>query len=38
LSQLKKQIVASAQKRFNANLRAVKQPSRAKAPQQTATA
>lgn len=38
LSQLKKQIVASAQKRFNANLRAVKPSSRAKARQQTATA
>ncbi|MDD3935947.1 hypothetical protein [Rhodoferax sp.] len=38
LSQLKKQIVASAQKRFNANLQAGKQPSRAKARQQTATA
>ena len=36
LSQLKRQIVASAQMRFNANLRAVKQPSRAKARQQTA--
>ena len=38
LSQLKKEIVASAQKRFNANLRAVKPSSRAKARQQTATA
>ncbi|MGV0983547.1 MAG: hypothetical protein ACOYB2_03265 [Limnohabitans sp.] len=38
LSQLKKQIVDSAQKRFNANLQAGKQPSRAKARQQTATA
>ena len=38
LSQLKRQIVASAQKRFNANLRAVKPSSRAKARQQTATA
>ena len=38
LSQLKKQIVASAQKRFNANLRVVKPSSRAKARQQTATA
>jgi hypothetical protein len=38
LSQLKKQIVVSAQKRFNANLRAVKPSSRAKARQQAATA
>ena len=38
LSQLKKQIVASAQKRFNANLRVVKLSPRAKALQQTATA
>lgn len=38
LSQLKKQIVASAQKRFTANLRAAKPSSRAKARQQTATA
>jgi hypothetical protein len=38
LSQLKRQIVASAQKRFNANFRAVKPSSRARARQQTATA
>jgi hypothetical protein len=38
LSQLKKQIVASAQKRFNANLRAGEPPVRAKVRQQTATA
>ena len=38
LSQLKKQIVASAQKRFNANLRVVKLSPRAKALQQTTTA
>lgn len=36
LSQLKKQIVASAQKRFNANLQAGKPSSRAQARQQTA--
>ena len=38
LSQLKKQIVASAQKRFNANLQAAKPSSRAKARQHAATA
>ncbi|MDD2883359.1 MAG: hypothetical protein PHQ58_23360 [Rhodoferax sp.] len=38
LSQLKKQIVASAQKRFNANLQAVKPTSRARARRQAATA
>jgi len=38
LSQLKKEIVASAQRRFNANLRAAKPPSKAKARRQTATA
>lgn len=37
LSQLKKEIVANAQRRFNANLRAVKPPSRAKARRQMAT-
>lgn len=37
LSQLKKQIVASAQKRFSANLRVAKPRSRVKAQQQTAT-
>lgn len=34
LSQLKRQVVASAQKRFNANLQAGKSPSRAQARQQ----
>lgn len=38
LAQLKKQIVASAQKRFNASLRAAKLPSQAKVRRQTATA
>jgi hypothetical protein len=38
LSQLKKEIVTSAQKRFNANSRVGKPPSRAKARQQMATA
>ena len=38
LSQLKKEIVASAQKRFSANLRAGKPPSTAKVRQQMATA
>lgn len=38
LSQLKKEIVASAQRRFNAKLRAEKPPSRAKARRQMATA
>jgi len=38
LSQLKKEIVASAQRRFNANLRAAKLPPRAKARRQMATA
>jgi len=38
LSQLKKEIVANAQRRFSANLRAAKPPSRAKARRQMATA
>jgi hypothetical protein len=38
LSQLKKQLVASAQKRFNASQRAAKQSSPAKARRQMATA
>ena len=38
LSQLKKQIVASAQKRFNANLQALKPTSRAKSRQRMTTA
>lgn len=38
LAQLKKQIVDSAQKRFNANARLVKRPARAKAQQRMASA